>query len=103
MRPNDCRVALALGWCYKRTNRLAQAIDSLERALRENPDTALLRYNLACYWTLAGSTAKALDALATALEQEPELRALIADEPDFDRLRGHPEFDRLATGRTPST
>src|SRR5262249_32480858 len=48
LRPSDSRVALALGWCYKRTNRLAQAIDSLERALRENPDKALLHYNLAC-------------------------------------------------------
>ena len=38
LRPSDTRVALALGWCYKRTNRLAQAIDSLERALREHPD-----------------------------------------------------------------
>ena len=35
LRPSDTRVALALGWCYKRTNRLAQAIDSLDRALRE--------------------------------------------------------------------
>jgi tetratricopeptide (TPR) repeat protein len=101
LRPNDSRVALALGWCYKRTNRLAQAIDSLERAIRENPDKALLHYNLACYWALAGNDAKALDALATALEQEPELRTLIADEPDFDRLRGHPDFDRLASGRAP--
>jgi len=101
LRPNDPSVALALGWCYKRTNRLAQAIDSLERALVENPDKALLHYNLACYWALAGNDGKALDALATALEQEPELRALIAKEPDFDRLRGHPDFDRLAAGRAP--
>ena len=41
LRPSDTRVALALGWCYKRTNRLAQAIDSLERALREHPEYAL--------------------------------------------------------------
>jgi tetratricopeptide (TPR) repeat protein len=102
LRPNDSRVALALGWCYKRTNRLAQAIDSLERALRDNPDKALLHYNLACYWALAGNTAKALDALASALEQEPDLRALIAEEPDFDCLRGHPDFDRLAAGRAPT-
>ena len=51
---------LALGWCYKRTNRLAQAIDSLERALREHPDEALLHYNLACYWSLAANGPKAL-------------------------------------------
>jgi tetratricopeptide (TPR) repeat protein len=103
LRPNDARVALALGWCYKRTNRLAQAIDSLERALQENPGQALLHYNLACYWSLAGNSAKALDQLATALELDPELRALIADEADFDRLRGHPEFERLSQGRAAQT
>ena len=32
LRPGDTGVALALGWCYKRTNRLAQAIDALDRA-----------------------------------------------------------------------
>jgi tetratricopeptide (TPR) repeat protein len=101
LRPNDTRVALALGWCYKRTNRLAQAIDSLERALREHPDDALLHYNLACYWSLAGNSAKALDALTSALSLDADLRTMIANETDFDRLRGNPEFERLM-GHAPS-
>jgi tetratricopeptide (TPR) repeat protein len=95
LRPTDTRVALALGWCYKRTNRLAQAIDSLERALRANPEEALLHYNLACYWSLAGNSSKALDALATALEFDADLRALVAAESDFHHLRGNPAFERL--------
>ena len=95
LRPSDTRVALALGWCYKRTNRLAQAIDSLERALREHPDNALLHYNLACYWSLAGNSTKALDALSSALSIDANLRTMIADEADFDHLRGNPEFERL--------
>lgn len=102
LRPGDTRVALALGWCYKRTNRLAQAIDSLERALRENSEQPLLHYNLACYWSLAGNSPKALDALAAALDLDPELRSLIAEEQDFDQLRGNPEFDRLVMGSAPS-
>jgi len=102
LRPGDTRVALALGWCYKRTSRLAQAIESLERALRHHADEPLLLYNLACYWSLAGNRSKALDALANALELQPELRPLIAEEPDFDLLRGDPKFDRLALGSAPS-
>ena len=31
----------------------------------------------------------------------PELRALIADESDFDRLRGNPEFEKLTLGPAP--
>jgi tetratricopeptide (TPR) repeat protein len=101
LRPGDTRVALALGWCYKRTNRLAQAIDSLARVSQHHPEEPLLHYNLACYWSLAGNSSKALDELTTALEIEPELRALIADETDFDRLRAHPDFQRLAMGHVP--
>ena len=103
IRPGDTQVALALGWCYKRTNRLAQAIDALERALREHRDEPLLHYNLACYWSLAGESARALEALSTALDLDPDLRALIAEEQDFDQLRGNPEFDRLIMGPAPLT
>ena len=103
LRPSDVRVAIALGWCYKRTHRLAQAIDALQRAERDNPDDDLLHYNLACYWSLAGNASKALDCLAMALELNAELRNLIPDEPDFDKLRGNPEFERLTLGSTPQT
>jgi len=101
LRPGDVAVAIALGWCYKRTHRLAQAIDALERAERHNPEHALLHYNLACYWSLAGNPSKALDELAVALELEPTLRSLIAEESDFDPLRGNPEFERLTVGPAP--
>lgn len=101
LRPADVAVAIALGWCYKRTHRLAQAIDALERAQRHNPDHALLHYNLACYWSLAGNAARALDELSVALELEPELRSLIQEETDFNPLRGNADFDRLTVGPSP--
>ena len=97
LRPGDVGVAIALGWCYKRTQRLAQAIDALGRAVREKPDEPLLHYNLSCYWSLANNPAKAVQALATALGLDPELRGLVAKEPDFAPLRGNPDFERIAT------
>ncbi len=102
LRPADARVALALGWCYKRTNRLAQAIDSLERVLREHPLEPLLHYNLACYWSLAGNAPRAIEELTTALELDPEMRERVALESDFDRLRGNPDFERIVLGRAPA-
>jgi len=101
LRPDDSRVALALGWCYKRTSKLAQAIDALERARRHDPDNALLHYNLACYWSLAGHPSRALGELSAALELEGDLKKLVADEPDFEKLRGNPEFERLILKSTP--
>ena len=36
--PDDIRVRIALGWCYKRTGRLDLAIDALEQALIVEPE-----------------------------------------------------------------
>jgi tetratricopeptide (TPR) repeat protein len=100
LRPDDVGVALCLGWCYKRTHRLAQAIDALLRACRKHPDEPLLLYNLACYWSLAGNRERSLNALTEALELEPSLRERIADEPDFDPIRHEPAFGRISGDRT---
>jgi len=102
LRPGDVVVAIALGWCYKRTHRLAQAIDALGRAVRHNPQAPLLHYNLSCYWSLVGNPTKSLDELAIALDLDPDLRDRIAAEPDFDAVRGNPDFERLtAPGPAP--
>jgi tetratricopeptide (TPR) repeat protein len=101
LRPADIGVAVALGWCYKRTHRLAQAIDALDRAAQENPDEPLLHYNLACYWSLAGNVAKALEELAVALELDPDYRTKLGEEADFDPIRDHPDFVRLTIGPPP--
>ena len=98
LRPGHVGVAIALGWCYKRTHRLAQAIDALERAGRSAPQEPLIRYNLACYWSLAGNLAAAVDALALALQLDPDLRGRVREEPDFEALRGQPAFERLNAG-----
>ena len=40
---------------------------------------------------------------AVHLELEADLIKLIADEPDFDKLRGNPDFQRLILKSTPQT
>ena len=96
LRPLELKVAFPLAWCYKRTHRLAQAIATLERIRDQHLDDPLIHYNLACYWSLAGNRAKALDALAQSLEIAPEVvKGLISEESDFDTIRDDPEFQRL--------
>ena len=101
LRPGDVGVAVALGWCYKRTQRLAQAIDALGRAARHKPREPLLHYNLACYWALAGTPSKAVDSLTRALDLDPDLRRSVPREADFDSLRGRPDFERLVADPPP--
>jgi len=95
--PDDIHVWLALGWCYKRTGQLEQAIDSLEQALDYEPGEAILHYNLACYWSLAGDRSHALDHLAKALHIDGNYRELAMDEPDFDHLRGDQGFQLMTS------
>jgi Flp pilus assembly protein TadD len=96
--PDDVRVRIALGWCYKRTGRLDLAIDALEQAMLVDPEAALLRYNLACYLSLAGYRRRALRYLSQALAIDPGYRELAETESDFDRLRADPEFQAICGG-----
>jgi hypothetical protein len=52
---------------------------------------------------LAANGSKAIDALSAALDLDPDLRALISKESDFDALRGNPDFERLVMGRARQT
>ena len=95
--PQDVGAAIGLGWCYKRTHRLAQAIDALERVKRSSPLSVAVRYNLACYWCLAGNHRRALDELRAALDLKPSLRHQADRDSDFNALRRDAEFLRLCS------
>jgi tetratricopeptide (TPR) repeat protein len=95
MRPDDVDTAIALGWCYKRTHRLAQAIDVLDRISRRDPSIALVRYNLACYWSIAGNLERAIVELRAAIRIEPAMVGLASSEVDFDPIRTEPAFQKI--------
>lgn len=93
--PSNVHVWLALGWCRKRTGRLDLAIEALERAQEVDPKQAVVHYNLACYWSLAGKKARALEYLGRAISLEPRYRDLVGEEADFDPIRSDPDFQAL--------
>ncbi len=95
--PSNLHVWLALGWCYKRTDRLDLAIDALEQAQATDAEEAILYYNLACYQSLAGNKTEALENLSRAVAIDGQYRDRMGDEPDFDPIRSDPEFQALAT------
>ncbi|HVA47625.1 MAG TPA: tetratricopeptide repeat protein [Pirellulales bacterium] len=93
--PSKLDIWLALGWCRKRTGRLDLAIGALERAEEVSPEEAVVHYNLACYWSLAGKKQRALAYLSRAIALDSNYRDMIVDERDFDPIRSDPEFRAL--------
>ncbi len=91
----NIHIWLALGWCFKRCRRIDLAIEALEDGLAAETNDAILHYNLACYWALVDNVQTALDYLSQALDLDPNFRDLVDDEPDFDPIRNHPEFQAL--------
>ncbi len=83
---------LGLGWCYKRLDRLDDAIRALESGLTTSPRQPILLYNLACYHSLAGNVAVAIDHLTRAIAIDGRFRDLTGAERDFDPIRSDPRF-----------
>lgn len=99
--PHHLQALLGLAWCFKRTDRLPDAIETLERARRWHPDESIVIYNLACYFSLLGDKPKAIECLGRSLRMEPELKQLIPHEPDFNDLRQDPDFQFVTNAVKP--
>lgn len=88
---------LGMAWCYKRMNMIDSAIGSLNHANEIEPENAIVLYNLACYWALAGNVLNCCEHLHYALELEGGLRELIDAESDFDLVRRSAEFQSITS------
>lgn len=95
--PDNLSVWLALGWCHKRCGRLDLAIQALEDAMNVDPNQGIIYYNLACYWALAKNPKLSVAYLTRAFDLDPNYRDLIAEERDFDPIRGNREFQSLTS------
>ncbi len=95
--PENTRIWLALGWCHKRQGRLDLAIQALNEAMEADDSEAIVHYNLACYWSLAGNLERALKYLERAIDIDPNYRDGVAAEPDFDPIRHHRAFRALVS------
>ncbi len=61
-------------------------------ALEEYGPSGILLYNLACAEAQLGEADAALDHLAAALADRPDLAAAARDDSDLEPLRAHPRF-----------
>ena len=89
---NNLDLQMGKAWCFKRIGRLDKAIESMRAAYRGSPKVAIVLYNLACYFSLAGEKEEALSWLARAFRMDSSLRKLVPRETDFDPIRNDQDF-----------
>ena len=68
------------------------AYDFAAQGLADHPDHPSLHYNLACYASMAGQRAPALEHLRRAVEAQPEMRGWATSDTDLDPIRDDPAF-----------
>lgn len=76
----------------------AEAADRGRELIEAHPGDARLLYNVACCESLAGRTDDAIEHLKLAIDRAEQVRALAADDSDFDPIRDEPAFRELVEG-----
>lgn len=81
-----------------RAAQISQQIAQTLMPLDSSPDwQATQKYNLACYYALAGDKDKALELLKESLSANPDLVAWSKEDPDLASLRDDPRYQALYT------
>ncbi len=92
---DNIHTLLALGWCYKRVDNIAAAIEVMKTAVATDNESAISHYNLACYYALARNVDSSAHHLSIALELNPEFLEHVGSEHDFDLIRDDPGFQSV--------
>ena len=87
--------ALVRAAAFHGRGRYAEGITLLAGVLERHGEAPELLYDLACFESLDGRHAAAVEHLSRALQLDPGLRVSAAADPDFAPLAGETGFSRL--------
>ncbi len=100
-RPRTFEELVNYGVVLHNRGDFAQAVKYLSQALEIEPRNDGALYCLAAAQARAGSAAKALEALRSAIARNPSSRAQARHDDDFAALRGAEEFQALVAPGQP--
>jgi len=100
--PDNIHLCFALGWSYKRTGKITNAIEAMMRACELDSESAIAHYNLACYLALDDHLESALKHLSFAFELDPSYREMAVCETDFELIRSDPRFHNMVANVDPA-
>jgi len=72
--------------------RADEALPLLDRALQEDPSSAMYLYARASVWAMKGNVDSAVSDLRQAIAVDPQVRFQAANDPDFEAIREEPAF-----------
>ena len=100
--PENPSVLNNLAVCFIRLNRLEDARARLKTLLAARPGTGAAYFNMAITYALEQNVAEAMNWIrqGAAHSSPAECQTFLSD-PDFDRLRGVPDFQQFVRGLYP--
>jgi TolB-like protein/Flp pilus assembly protein TadD len=93
--PEDVRAVYMTGSALICLGEIDRGLEWVERARALDPEDGGTLYNIACAYARAGRSEEALDTLERALDRAVTNLAWIANDPDWNALRGNPRFQAL--------
>jgi adenylate cyclase len=95
LEPDNPRVHYLAAGAYARIGEVQAGCAEIEKALRMRPDDYGTLYNGACFYSLAGDHARALDLLERAIQAGVGYPDWIGHDPDLAPLRALPRYRDL--------
>ena len=93
--PNYAEAYSARASAYMLQKKNNKALDDLKKAKEIKPDSASIRYNLACVHSLMGNTDYGLDELDAALSKGFNDYDSLRKDPDINNLKKSKEFQKI--------
>jgi len=97
LEPENARLHYISAGLMQRLGRGEEGRVYAEKALRMRPDDFATLYNVACYYSLAGDSERALDLLERAIHLGGGYYDWIMHDSDLAALRELPRFQRMMT------
>jgi len=72
-----------------------EAVLAAKKAVEIAPNDGDARYNLACFYSMAGETDNSIKELEIALKLSPKLVSLARTDSDLDNIRSDPRYKKL--------
>lgn len=93
-QPNNIEYLRGLAISLHMLGYHEQAFQLYSRIVQQRPD-AVSYYNLACLFAVYDRPSEALSTLQQSLRLDQRLRDLAISDPDFNKIRGYPQFRQI--------